>query len=187
MVARAAIHVNLTPRLSAVIPSSSSMRPRNRVPPRSVTTLNRLALRCQPLQDPRMRRIWVGAASAGAAALTITTAVLATQHPDNALAGGSAAHVALQAVAATLLLVSGALGTPLLLAAAVAVDLQALPLPYAGGAVLFTASLVFAAAAAPLAVSPSLDSPLGAGAIGVAVVWAGLLPTTLLDARGTGC
>ena len=134
-----------------------------------------------------MRRIWVGAAAAGATALTITAAVLATRHPDDALAGGSATRVALQAGAAALLIVSGALGAPLLLVAAVAVDLQALPLPYAGGAVLFTAALVFAAAAAPLAVSPLLTRRLGAGAIGVAVVWAGLLPTTLLDARATGC
>lgn len=132
-----------------------------------------------------MRRLFFAVATVGAIALTVGVSVLCVRHREESLAGSSAV-IALQAAAAAALIAAGALESLVLLGAGIAVDLAALPLPYAGGAVLFTAALVLAAAPAPLAAVYALGRA-AIPAVGVAVLWAGLLPSLVFDPREAGC
>jgi signal transduction histidine kinase len=146
-----------------------------------------------------------GAVVAGGGAVpAVASLVLATHHPQESVARGSTALLALEACAGAILVAAGAVvwlarggaGAGALLAAAgVAVDLRALPLPDAGGSVLFTAALVFAFAAPPLAAAALLlhvgasrvENALALAGVGASVAWAGLAPALLFDARATGC
>src|SRR5215470_2659826 len=95
-----------------------------------------------------MRRLTLLAGGAALAVLVPAALVLAARHPEESLA--------LQASTAGVLVAAALVGrpqraAPLLLATALAVTAQSLPLPHAGGALLFTLALVLGGAAASLA------------------------------------
>ena len=152
-----------------------------------------------------MRRITWLCCLAGLLALTGATAILAHRRPAESLAGGAGSVLALQTAAAVALVVAGLLvwtyraapaAGALFLAAGLALDAQALPLPDAGGAVLFTLALVLAGAAPSLAGVGALElggradrlaRSVAFTAVAICAVWAGALPTMLFDPPATGC
>ena len=145
--------------LRATMPSSS-MPARNTSPGQSGRTLNLLAPACQQGQDQAHARRLLVATSALAWA-TLTAIVLASPPPpEESLANGSGLLLALQAGRVQALFAAGVvvltrrarpLAGSLLIASGLAFNAQALPVPDAGGTVLFTLALVLVAAAAPLA------------------------------------
>ena len=140
----------------------------------------------------------------GATVPALAVVVLAADHPQESLARGSTPLIMLQAAAGLALVVAGVVVWPardgrlagaLLFAAGLAVDLRSLPLPHAGGTVLFTSSLVFALSA-PLLAGTAMVVHAGSsrhvrlvslGCAVASVIWTGLLPSLLFDPPATGC
>src|SRR3954468_8597932 len=138
-------------------------------------------------------------------ALGVTVLVQAHRHPEQALGGGGAAAAVLQVAAGVGVWLAGldlALrgrprGAPGLLAATgPALLLGAVPLPEAGGALVFTAALVGGTSAPALAGAAGLlhpaatsriDVALACAAIAGATVALGVLATATFDPAATGC
>src|SRR3954454_14038102 len=108
----------------------------------------------------RGRAIAIGLGAAGVCSLALTAVALSERHPDASLAHGrtailaleAAVGVALVAAAITIALTREAwVAAAFFAASALALEAQALPLPRAGGAALFTLALALGASAAPLA------------------------------------
>ena len=140
----------------------------------------------------------------GSLSLSAVALVLAHQRPEESVANGSGAVLALEAVVAAALVVAGVLvwavrnaraAGALLFASSVAVGCQSLPLPRTGGAVLFTLALVLGGAAAALAGAAAVELTSRARparlvaicAVACSTVWLGLLPALLFDPPATGC
>ena len=140
----------------------------------------------------------------GSLSLSAVALVLAHQRPEESVANGSGAVLALEAVVAAALVVAGVLvwavrnaraAGALLFASSVAVGCQSLPLPRTGGAVLFTLALVLGGAAAALAGAAAVELTSRARparlvaicAVACSTVWLGLLPALLFDPPAAGC
>ena len=152
-----------------------------------------------------MRRLVIASSALTWATLTAIVLVLAHRRPEESLANGSGLVLALQAAVGCALFAAGAgvlnrratpLAGSLLIASGLAFNAQALPVPDAGGPVLFTLALVLVAAAAPLAGAAALELGPRAGraaravavaGIGVCALWVGLVPAALFDPAATGC
>src|SRR3954464_11236696 len=103
-----------------------------------------------------LRKLMIGLGTAAVAALAVAALLQAHRHPEQALGGGGAAAAVLQVAAGVGVWLAGlavalrggdrVAGT-LLAATGPALHRGAVPLPQAGGALLFTAALVGAAGA----------------------------------------
>jgi signal transduction histidine kinase len=152
------------------------------------------------------RRLVTALASAAVAAFGIAALIEARRHGDQALGGASTRELALQlgvglglwaAGVAVVVRGSALLAGALLAAAGPALFLGELPLPAAGGAVLFTAALAGGATASTLACAGALfhiqrfrlvpDGLVAGVTVGVVVVWAGVLPAVTFDPSAGGC
>ena len=152
-----------------------------------------------------MRRIIPLGGLAVVGMLAATALVLAHDRPEESLANGAGSALALQALIATAL---GAVAVlvwieraapaagALFLASGIAFDAKALPVPDAGGPLLFTLALVLGGAAAVFAGAGVLalggrvarvDWAIAGAAVLVCTMWTGLLPATLFDPSATGC
>src|SRR4051794_12645406 len=152
-----------------------------------------------------LRKLTVALATAAVAALGAAVLVQVHRHGSEAVGGRSAAAAWLQLAAALATWAAGLdlalrgrarLSGGLLAGAGPALLLGAVPLPSAGGALLFTAALLGGAGAAPLAGSAGLLHPaparrLDVGVAGAAVAGAivvlGLVATAAFDPRAAGC
>jgi signal transduction histidine kinase len=133
---------------------------------------------------------------------------LAAAYPDAAPGGGAPWETSVQAAAAAAVLAAGtalaarratALSGTLLILAAPAILIAALPAAQARPALLFTVALAGGALAPALLGSAALTCPVDAGrtrrwallavasSIAVAGLVSGLLPATLFDAKASGC
>jgi signal transduction histidine kinase len=143
----------------------------------------------------------IAVASLGAAAL-----LAADRHPDQSLGGRAVPSLALQLLAGLGAAGAGTylarrrfapMAARLLLAIAVAVFLEQLPLPDSGGALLFTAALAGGAMTSALAGAAGLaatarrqrliDTLVGCTAIACGALLLGVLPTVTFDPKATGC
>ena len=148
-----------------------------------------------------MRRMTPFLGAIALAALTTLALVRAAAHPEENLANGSGAVLALEALVAALfvgaiLAVRTQRAWVLLLAGGVAFSAQALPLPDAGGALLFTLALVLGGSAAALAGWSAIELDVrswpalrvvAVGTAAVCAIWAGLVPTLVFDPNASGC
>ena len=151
-----------------------------------------------------MRRLPQLVLVVGSLSLSAVALVLAHHRPEESVANGSGVVLALEALAAAALVAAGVLvwsvrnaraAGALLFASSVAVGCQSLPLPQAGGAVLFTLALVLGGAAATLAGAAAVELTSRARparlvavcAVACSTVWLGLLPALLFDPPATGC
>ena len=140
----------------------------------------------------------------GSLSLSAVALVLAHHRPEESVANGSGVTLALEALVAAALVTAGVLvwsirnaraAGALLFASSVAVGCQSLPLPRAGGAVLFTLALVLGGAAAALAGAAAVELTSRARpgrlvaicAVACSTVWLGLLPALLFDPPAAGC
>src|SRR3954467_9946173 len=128
-----------------------------------------------------LRKLTVALATAARAGLGAAVLVQVHAHRDEAVGGGTAAAVWLQLAAALGTWAAGldlalrgraGLSGALLAAAGPALLLGAVPLPSAGGALLFTAALAGGAGAAPLAGGAGLLHPAPARRLDVVVAGA---------------
>src|SRR6185503_890035 len=176
-------------------------------PETSVPTLNPVACVCQVGEDRDMRRVrWLAlcVATGLVVLLAVAVAVEAARRPAEAVGDGGAGALVLQVAAGVALWFAGLLlalrlrardSGWLLAAAGPALLAGALPLPRAGGAVLFVLALALGLTAPALAGAAALlhptpahrRDPTIAGAAVAAAVAAGLVPAVLFDPRATGC
>jgi signal transduction histidine kinase len=137
------------------------------------------------------------------AALGVAVVVQARAHPGESAGGAGAGALALELAAGLGACAAGAYlalrrapspASVLLAASGIAVLLGSLPLPEAGGAVLFTAALAGGAFAAPLAGAAAACHPeagragaLAAGVTVTAIAVFGVLAAAVFDPAATGC
>ena len=151
------------------------------------------------------RAFLLGLAGASVCSLVLLALILGARHHEEGLANGSAFALSLQAATGLALLAASVaivftrphwVAAAFFALAALVLEAQALPLPYTGGAGPFTLALAVGAVAAPLAGAGVLayagrvhrSARLAAGvAIGTCLLWAGVVPATLFDARREGC
>lgn len=148
-----------------------------------------------------MRRVLPRGGAIALAALAAAALAIAHARPEESLANGSGGALALEALAAASLIAAGSVARPtraglLLLASAAAFIAQVLPLPQAGGSLLFGFALALGAAAASFGAAsvlaldgraPRTVTFLAAGTVATCTVWLGLVPAALFDPRATGC
>jgi signal transduction histidine kinase len=152
------------------------------------------------------RRLLVAIATAAVVALGLAALMQAHRRPDQALGGANTAAFLLQFAAGLGAWLAGidlalrwsmrASGA-LLAVTGPAVFLGAVPLPEAGGALLFTAALAGGACAPALAGAAALRHPaiarrhldalVAGGTVAGAVIVLGLLPTATFDPQASGC
>ena len=154
----------------------------------------------------RVRRVAIAVTAGGVLALAAATAATVARHGGDARGGRGAGVITLQVAAGIAIYAAGsfvaivrAARLPGLLLAAVGpvLYLGALPLPEAGGAVLFTAALASGPSAATLAAAgtllylrstrTTLNRIAAAAALAVTAVWLGLVPTIVYDPDAAGC
>jgi signal transduction histidine kinase len=152
------------------------------------------------------RRAAIGIATAGVCVLAGATVVAARRHPAEVLGGAGAGALALQVGAALALFAAGAciavirsawLPGVLIALSGACVLLAAVPLPDAGGALVFTLATIGGAAAAALAGAGSLaylrrprwlpDGLVATAALIATGLWLGVLPAVTYDPGQAGC
>jgi signal transduction histidine kinase len=151
-------------------------------------------------------RIAVVGSAAATIALAVAALLAVRRQPSESLLGSEPAELALLATAGLALFAAGAgvvlvraawVAGLLLAAAGPALFLGSLPLPDAGGAVLFSAALAGGSAAAALVGAGALfylrssrrllDGAVTLAALAVTGIWLGVLPAATFDPAEAGC
>jgi fucose permease len=148
-----------------------------------------------------VRRLLLPVAATCLAALAAASLLLARARPEESLANGSGWVLALEAIASASLIAAALAVRPqraaaLFLATALCLAAQMLPLPRAGGSLLFTFALVCGGAATSLGglSARAFDvrraravSVVAWLATAVCTLWIGLGPALVFDPAATGC